>query len=80
MPRTMIDFSIPLQNDVVADPRARPEHPLFRSQQTAEEVCKFFPGLKVEELPDGEGWAIEWIKLSTHCGTISTRRIISPRP
>jgi kynurenine formamidase len=28
-----------------------------------------FAGLKPEDLPDGEGWAIEAIKLSTHNGT-----------
>ena len=70
MPRKMIDISIPLQNDVVADPPGYgPSIRYFDHKQTAEEVCKFFPGLKVEELPDREGWAIEWIKLSTHCGT-----------
>ena len=41
----------------------------FDHKQTAEDVCKFFPGLTIDELPDREGWAIEWIKLSTHCGT-----------
>ena len=70
MPRTMIDISIPLQNDVVADPPGYgPSIQYFDHKETAEEICKFFPGLKVEELPDREGWAIEWIKLSTHCGT-----------
>ena len=70
MPRKMIDISIPLHNDIVADPPGYgPSIRYFDHKQTAEEVCKFFPGLKVEELPDGEGWAIEWIKLSTHCGT-----------
>lgn len=38
-------------------------------KKTAEQVCSFFPGLKPEDLPDGEGWAIEKIELITHNGT-----------
>ena len=70
MPRQIIDISIPLQNDVAADPPGYgPSIRYFDHKMTAEEVCKFFPGLTIDELPDREGWAIEWIKLSTHCGT-----------
>ncbi len=29
----------------------------------------FFPGLTKEDLPDGEGWAVEMLSLSTHNGT-----------
>ena len=31
--------------------------------------CRIFPGLKKEDLPDGKGWAVETVKLSTHNGT-----------
>jgi len=30
------------------------EHPLLRPQADREEVCTFFPGAEVEELPDRE--------------------------
>ncbi len=40
-----------------------------RHRETASDICKFFPGLKESDLPDSEGWAIEWIRLSTHCTT-----------
>ena len=70
MPRRLIDISVPLENDVAADPPGRgPTIEYHAHKQTTAEIISFFPGLKPEDLPDGEGWAIEHIKLSTHNGT-----------
>ena len=68
--RKLIDISMPLENDVAPIRRATgPRSSISTHRQTAAEVGKFFPGLREEDLPDGEGWAIEWIRLSTHYGT-----------
>ena len=70
MPQTIIDLSIYLENDVISDPPGmKPEITYFGHQDTPSQVAAFFPGLAPEDLPDGEGWAVEWVKLSTHNGT-----------
>jgi len=66
----IIDLSIFLENDVVSDPPAyRPRIEYIDHKSSIPEIQHFFPGLRPEDLPDGEAWAIERVSLITHNGT-----------
>jgi kynurenine formamidase len=70
MKRRFVDLSIYLENDVISDPPPfGPKIEYHRHEETAPQIAGFFPGLKKEDLPDGQGWAVESILLSTHNGT-----------
>ena len=70
MARTIVDLSIYLENDVISDPPPyRPKIEYIDHTTSVPELIGFFPGLKPEDLPDGEAWAIERIELITHNGT-----------
>src|SRR3982074_22727 len=70
MARRLIDISVPLQNDVPADPPGgHPTTQYIDHQQGLPRMLQFFEGLKAEDLPDGQGWAVEQVQLSTHNGT-----------
>jgi kynurenine formamidase len=70
LPTRIVDLSSPLENETVYDPPfMRPKIEYHSNADTAPLVCGLFPGLRPEDLPDGEGWAIENIQLTTHNGT-----------
>ena len=70
LPSRMVDLSSPLENETVYDPPfMRPKIEYRSNAETAPLLLELFPGLQREDLPDGEGWAIEEIKLTTHNGT-----------
>src|SRR3546814_20421649 len=47
----------------------RPQVTYMTHENTWEQIAMFFPGLTRDDLPDGEGWAVESVTLSTHNGT-----------
>ena len=70
MPRRLVDISVALEADIASDPPIMlPEIEYHRHADTAAQVASFFPGLKAEDLPGGEGWAVETLRISTHNGT-----------
>ena len=70
MPRRLIDLSVALEADIASDPPVMLPGIEYQSHdQTAEQVMAFFPGLTRDQLPGGEGWAVERLTVATHNGT-----------
>ena len=66
----IVDLSVPLANDVPADPPFQPVEIVYTDHDTgAQQLAGAFPGLAPEQLPDGKGWAVEQVRISTHNGT-----------
>lgn len=65
-----IDLSVALQVGIASDPASMlPQINYLDHSMTPEQIISFFPGLKKENLPDNEGWAVETLNVSTHNGT-----------
>ena len=80
LPSRIIDLSSPLENETVYDPPfMRPKITYRSNADTAPLLCELFPGLRREDLPDGEGWAMEEISSTPITARIWMRRFISSR-
>jgi kynurenine formamidase len=70
MTTRIIDISAALQGGIASDPPGmEPKIAYVDHKASVPEVCRFFPGLQPADLPDGEGWAIERVEITTHNGT-----------
>ena len=70
MTRRFIDLSIPIETGVPSDPEPmRPVIAYTNHVDGFSRMAPFFPGLKREELPEGQAWAAETVTISTHNGT-----------
>lgn len=70
MPRTFVDLSVPLEADIPSDPEIMlPQIEYFDHKDTAAQMAGFFPGMTPDQLPGGDGWALEKLTIYTHNGT-----------
>jgi len=70
MAARFIDLSISIERDLPSDPEMMiPRIDYLEHRLGAEQMKEFFPGLSVDQLPEGLGWAVEKITLTTHSGT-----------
>jgi len=66
----IIDLSVALKAGIASDPPSMlPRIKYLDHHDGAKEFMAWFPGLKAEQLPDGEGAAMEQITFTTHNGT-----------
>lgn len=66
----IIDLSIPIEDGLPSDPPQQiPSIDYQNHAGTAKTMASFFGDATVEDLPEGNGWAIEFCTLSTHSGT-----------
>lgn len=66
----IIDLSIPLEDGLPSDPPGQiPRILYFNHKDTAADMAAQFEGCTAEDMPEGNGWAVEGLQLCTHSGT-----------
>jgi len=65
-----VDLAIAIENDLPSDPpNMIPKINYMDHKTGAEQMKLFFPGATEKDLPEGLGWAVEEVTLSTHSGS-----------
>lgn len=68
--RRLVDLSVAIEAGLPSDPPLMiPRIDYVDHAQGAVQMTEFFPGLRKDQLPDGMGWAMEFLTLTTHSGT-----------
>ncbi len=68
--KRFVDLSISIEPNLPSDPPMMiPKIEYIEHGQGSEQMKDFFPGLMKEQLPEGLGWALEFVTLTTHSGT-----------
>lgn len=68
--RRIVDLAVSIQAGIKSDPPDfLPQIDYVDHQAGAKQIVEAFPGLNKEELPGQEGWAVEFLRVSTHAGT-----------
>jgi kynurenine formamidase len=66
----IIDLSVTIESHTPCDPPSMPTVIEYVDHQKgAEHMKSFFPGATNADLPEGLGWALEYVQLTTHSGT-----------
>ncbi|MBW1660298.1 MAG: cyclase family protein [Deltaproteobacteria bacterium] len=68
--KKLIDLSITIEDGLPSDPPIMvPKIDYMDHKAGAESMKTFFPGITEKDLPEGLGWAVEFLTLCTHSGT-----------
>ena len=64
--KRIVDLSISIEPELPSDPPMMiPKIDFVNHEMGAEQMMEFFPGVKKEQLPEGLGWAVEIVHLTT---------------
>jgi len=70
MAKRIVDLSIAIEPELPSDPPMMiPKIEYIDHAKGAEQMKDFFPGLETNQLPEGLGWSLEFVTLTTHSGT-----------